>query len=103
MIKPISPDDVVAVKEHIIPDYVFEAFNYLIAKNFKNEKSVVGQSDVINHILKLKNDIDKNYIFNNHLLDVEDIYRKEGWNVVYDKPAYCETYEATFTFTKGKR
>lgn len=27
-------------------------------------------------------------------LDLEDIYRDEGWTVEYDSPGYNETYEA---------
>jgi hypothetical protein len=39
------------------------------------------------------------------LLDIEPIYREAGWIVEYDKPAYCENYDANFTFTipKGNR
>lgn len=44
--------------------------------------------------------IKSNIVYGKQYLDVEDIYRKEGWKVVYDKPAYCETYEPTFTFSK---
>lgn len=103
MIKPISPNEVLENKKTIFPDFVLESFNHLITKNFKGNKAVVRQCDVIEHILKINPDIDRNYIFNNELLDVEDIYRSEGWDVYYDKPAYCENYEPTFTFSKGKR
>jgi len=33
-------------------------------------------------------------------MDVEDAYRKAGWDVDFDKPGYNETYEANFTFSK---
>ncbi len=39
-------------------------------------------------------------VCDNHWLDVEDVYREAGWVVEYDKPGYCESYEATFTFKK---
>lgn len=37
-------------------------------------------------------------IFDNRLLDVEDVFRSQGWKVEYDKPGYNESYPATFTF-----
>ena len=39
-------------------------------------------------------------IFSNHWLDVEDIYRKQGWKVVYDSPGYDESYDAYYEFRK---
>lgn len=33
----------------------------------------------------------------------EDIYRKEGWHVSYDKPVYDENYPSTFEFKIGKK
>ena len=33
-------------------------------------------------------------------MDIESIYRADGWGVYYDKPGYNETYTATFEFTK---
>ena len=41
-------------------------------------------------------------VFSNHWLDVEDIYREQGWNVEYDKPTYNETYDAYFVFSVKK-
>lgn len=38
----------------------------------------------------------------NSWVDFEDLYRKQGWKVVYDKPAYCETYKAYFVLSKKK-
>ena len=37
-------------------------------------------------------------LYEKHYLDVEDAYRKRGWIVDYDKPAYNETYDAFFEF-----
>lgn len=35
-------------------------------------------------------------------LKVESIFKAVGWDVVYDAPAYCESYDPTFTFKKSK-
>jgi hypothetical protein len=114
MIKPITPDEVVKVVIHkakaVIPEYVFEAFNYLISKNFGNGSATVMQNEVIDRIISKVNvhrhqsrAITPEYLVDNHFLDVEDVYREAGWQVEYDKPAYCETYEASFKFTKKEK
>jgi hypothetical protein len=101
-IKPIKPSEVVDLKKNLFPDFVIEAFNELIAKNFRNKESVVRQLDVVNLILEKNSNVTENDISNNNWLDVEDAYRSEGWSVEYDKPGYNESYPATFTF-KVKR
>jgi hypothetical protein len=40
-------------------------------------------------------------IFKTGYCDLEPLYRAAGWRVVHDKPAYNETYDAYFKFTKG--
>lgn len=99
--KPISPKDVVNKKREALPEKVLEAFNELIARNWDDYSSVVLQKEVAN-LIASKLDITTSEVYSNHYLDVEDIYRKAGWIVEYDKPAYCETYEASFTFTKPR-
>lgn len=95
MVKPITPEEVVSKKEEILPDFVFESFNYLIAQNWKGGSSSFKQDDVVNLIReKMSGDFDIRW------LDVEPVYRRAGWKVEYDKPGYCESYSATFTFRK---
>jgi hypothetical protein len=109
MIKPITPNEVVSHKaKAVIPDYVFEAFNFLISKKFNNGSATILQKEVVERILSEANrhrdpPITSQYLFDNHFLDVEDVYREAGWVVEYDKPAYCETYEASFKFTKKEK
>jgi hypothetical protein len=104
MLSPIKPHEVVGKEQEITPDYVIAAFNELIAKNWNGTYSVVGQRSVVTPILKKAEEAgaciyDRN-IYDNHWLDVEEIYRAVGWQVEYDKPGYNETYEPTFTFRK---
>lgn len=42
--------------------------------------------------------IDRETIFRRGYLNVEEAYREQGWSVVYDKPGYNETYDASFEF-----
>jgi hypothetical protein len=96
----IKPSEVIEYKkEKVIPEYVFDAFNFLIAKNFSSKSSRFTQDWVVSEILKRSPEgVTREYLFDNHFLDIEDIYRDAGWCVEYDKPAYCESYSATFEF-----
>ena len=108
MIEPIKPDEV-DKKLESIPDEVIESFNEMITKKWDGHSSKFKQDDIVNIILtkmniKMKSNspfmLTSRYLFDNKFLDVEDIYRKQGWTVVYDAPAYSETYAAIFEFSK---
>lgn len=101
-VKPISPDEVVAKKATLIPDEVIEAFNEMIAEHMTGGYSKFKQSKVVDRILTKMPGMNRGTLYDNHWLDVEDVYRAEGWKVEYDKPGYCETYEATFEFSRKK-
>jgi len=101
MVKPINPNDIGEAKKKVIPDKVIEAFNELIAEQYTNGRAVVKQKDVVSRIRqKMLLDDDDRSIFDNGWLNVEELYQTEGWKVTYDKPAYNESYAATFEFRK---
>ena len=86
-------------------DTTIEAFNELIKE--KNTLPVkITQTEVVNKILnKLHFDHERDSIattrakiFETHQLDIEDLYRAQGWDVTFDQPAYCETYEPYWIF-----
>jgi hypothetical protein len=95
-VKPIRPDEVAEEKLNTLPESVIEVFNDLIAENWDGKSSHVLQRDVVDRI---KRKMETNH-FKTSWLDVEDIYRRAGWDVEYDKPGYNESYDASFTFTK---
>lgn len=99
MSKPITPDQITPRKQDLIPDAVIDVFNDLIAKHWNGNRSVVKQKDVV-ALLVANHNMTREDIYNNHYLDVEDIFRRAGWHVEYDKPGYNETYDATFIFKK---
>jgi hypothetical protein len=86
----IKPSEVIQYKkEKVIPEYVLDAFNFLIAKNFGSNSSRFTQDSVVEEILKKSPEgVTKEYLFDNHFLDIEDIYRDAGWRVEYDKPVF---------------
>jgi len=91
--KPISPKEAQDYKNRNIPSEVIEAFNELISENFNGVSSKVSQKEVVERIKsKLKSD------FKNSYLDVEPLFEEHGWKVIYDRPGYNETYDATFEF-----
>ena len=105
-VAPIFPSE--AEKEHrtSIPDVIIDAFNKLIVKNYspREKKSVVKQKEVLNMVCGDPDcgRLTRTDVFDNNWLDVEDIYREQGWHVTYDKPAYNETYDAYFVFSIKK-
>lgn len=98
--KVFTPKDAKEHKLASIPDFVYRAFNNLLAKNYDAYSTVILQNEVITEIIRLcpLDDITVQTIWENKWLDVEDEYRKNGWEVEYDKPGLGETYLARFIF-----
>jgi hypothetical protein len=99
---PIRPSDVDGLHTASIPEAVFEVFNRLIAKAWVGQRAVVTQSEAADAIAAAL-EIPRAEVFERHLLDIEDAYRKAGWYVEYDKPGYNETYAAKFIFEESRR
>jgi hypothetical protein len=94
MVNPIKPDEVKKARK--FPDAVIESFNELIGENFDGKRASFKQRDVVKRIVA--KGISKKEIEDNNWLDVEPIYISAGWDVSYNKPAYNEDGEPTFTF-----
>lgn len=94
--KALRPEEVVKTRKESLPEAVLEIFNQLIIENFDGRSATVYQEAVIRKLVD--RGFSRKEIFQRGWLDVEDIYREAGWKVMYDKPAYCETYEAYFEF-----
>ena len=98
MVEPIKPSEI----KQVIPEWVIKGANECIQMHYRHldKTSHFTQNELIDCILKYKPDeeINRNTLFDNHWLDIEPLYRIAGWEVKYDKPAYCEDYPANFTF-----
>ena len=97
MIEPIKPSEI----KQIIPEFVIKGANECIQDHYKElvRRSKFTQNTLMKYVLKYAPEgVTRETIFDNHWLDIEPIYRKAGWKVIYDCPAYCENYPATFTF-----
>lgn len=104
-VKPISPAEAQEKQIQSIPDFIVEAVNELIAKKIGDNNSVNITQDAIVELAmqKAPEGTTRQIIYDNHWMDIEPLFRKAGWNVEYDKPAYCETYAVNFTFTKKRQ
>lgn len=98
MVQAISPTDIAVQKVENFPDFVLEEWNKIIAMKFTAGSARVGQEEIMAVLLPHTQNGNRQEVFDNHWLDVEEVYRAQGWSVVYDKPAYNESYEANFTF-----
>lgn len=97
--KPITPREARQTKDVQVPEEVVESFNELISERLTLNGSVsLKQSDVIERILSKSEHITRDLIFKNNWLDIEQIYRDNGWVVTYDKLAWNESGEPIFIF-----
>jgi hypothetical protein len=99
---PMSPSAIAAMTPVIVtPPEVFDAVNELLRQTEPNYCGArkLKQKDIV-ALAKLKLSCGEVPVdFNFKWLDFEDAYRSKGWKVDYDKPAYCESYDAFFLFT----
>lgn len=96
-VEPIKPSEV----SQYIPDFVIKGANECINAHYHelSKESRFTQDELISYILKYApEDVTRRTLFDNNWLDIEPKYRRAGWKVEYNKPAYCENYPANFTF-----
>lgn len=108
MAKVYSPEDVLKKRVETIPDYVIDAFNDLLTENYQENETItfayIEQEDVIRKILEYSTDdeLTRETIFKKHYLDIENLYRNNGWEVNYKKPMFNEHFKAYFVFKSKK-
>ena len=97
---PISPDQAKESKENNIHPMMIEAVNELLAEKFKGDSVTFSQKEIVKRFMSKKPGMQKKRMYEEKHLDFEPVFRQAGWTVAYDKPAYNETYEPTFKFSK---
>ena len=99
-IKAFNPDEAKRDSEEDFPLAVIESFNEVIKRNYSGRSSTVLVDEVI-ALISTKMIVSRAMIFENKWLDVEDVYRKNGWDVEYDQPSYGDSdFKPRFVFTK---
>ena len=101
MVKAFSPQEVANKHVESIPDCIIEAVNDLLIKKYNPTygTATIKQNEVIAAVEHIYT---RHTIFDNNWLDFENLYRAQGWEVTYDKPGYCESYEAYWEFKRKK-
>lgn len=103
-VKPITPDELPAHRLTQFPESVIQCWNDIIAEKWEPSAKIsrVTQDDIVNLIIAQHPSVSRVEVFNRHWLDVEDIYRAQGWKVTYDRPIYYagEDFAAYFVFSK---
>lgn len=103
MTKALTPQDVREKAGSHIPSEVIDAFNELILENSERSgvqfTARVMQDRVVTRIFEKLPTTNRQEILTKGWLDIELVFERAGWTVVYDKPSYNESYEASFTFT----
>ena len=102
MIKPIDPENVQEAKNCDIPDVIIKVVNEMIVEKWDGSSSTIKQENIVKAVEK-RSEYTSEEIYNNKWMDFEDLFTRAGWKVKYDKPAYCESYDATFEFSKDKK
>ncbi len=104
-VKPITPAQAKKVKAKApgIPDFVIEAFNELIAEKFDGKEARITIAEATERIKKKEYEYhghDRLLLenFNKEWLNIEEVYRRNGWKVEYDKPGYNESYTGYYIF-----
>lgn len=99
-VKPLSPKQVQEAQQAIIPDAVITAVNEILTREGASERITFTQDTLIARVLELDPSLTRQQLFAGHMLDFEPLFRKAGWKVTYDKPGYCESYDAYFEFSR---
>ena len=104
MVKPISPEEAKHAKQDVIPQAVIAVVNKLLKERFNGRSARLMQAEVLHEALACMRadgaSVSEDDFFDRHWLDFEQLYRDAGWKVVYDQPAYNESYEASWRFEK---
>jgi hypothetical protein len=103
-VQAITPDEAIVAKfEKHVPEEVIAAANELIAANLDSSgRATFTQDALVKLIQKKRPKTTSETIYKGKWLDIEPFYEAAGWKVVYDKPAYNESYAATFAFSRAK-
>ena len=106
-IQPIRPQDIIDLKKDTIPEKIIAAFNELIATKWNGGSATIRKDELLDKYFSLigkTNDrANREILYNNHSLDIEDIYRKEGWKVEYSSPTYGDSdFEPYYKFSIKK-
>jgi hypothetical protein len=103
-VRPITPKEAAEQQLATLPPEVITCWNGLIAKALRNGAATIQQEDALQALseaMGLKGSQHQR-IFDNGWLDIEPLFRANGWAVKYDKPTYDESRDAFWVFTQKR-
>lgn len=108
-IKPFSPDEAKANKVHTLPVQLIQAINELLSEKYTDGGTIrITLKDLKARCRRvfgqdgMSSNADPISSWPDSVWDFEPVYRQQGWSVMYDKPAYNESYDGFYAF-KRKR
>lgn len=96
--EPITPKEASDLKENFIDPVMIQAVNAILSEQYSSYITFT-QKELLKKYRELGGQLSDDELFKKKHLDFEGVFRKKGWKVEYDSPAYCESYEANFKFT----
>ena len=89
--EPITPKEFTQSYGSRVPDLVIEVVNDIIKgkATYENKTSFnITQKEVVDALIS--KGVNRQSIFDNHMLDFEPTFRSSGWKVEWNKGAYFE-------------
>lgn len=100
-VKALSPTELEKFRKDSMPDAVMETFNQMLADNYGTGYVTIMDKDLVAALVK--KGLNRDEIYRKGWLGLaRALYRKQGWDVYYDAPGYCESYDAYTRFMRKK-
>lgn len=101
MVKPIKPSEIQDLKNAQIPEWVIECVNKIIVDKWNGRQAQFTLKEIMSMVMVAAPEgTTRNQIYDNHWMNFEDLYRREGWEVEFNKAGYNETFDDFFVFSK---
>lgn len=97
--EPFSPQDVYGNTEVLHPDFI-RAVNNLLC-GIEGNSINLNQSEIITECLTFSAELTEDIIRSkSYFYYMPNVYRGKNWKVSVDRPAYNESYETNYTFSR---
>jgi hypothetical protein len=97
--KPLSPSEI----KYDIPDFVIDAVNRLLEKNFRGKACTIKAKDIISEGQRTGRGGSNKDWYKEKWMDFENIFREHGWVVEYESSSYGESsFDSFYRFTPKK-
>lgn len=100
MATPLTPAEAKKNKNTTLHPSMVEAVNYFLLNYDGHQKLIINQQKLVEKFLELEPSYTQQRVYEENLLDIESTFRKHGWKIKYDKPAYDESYVPFFIFSE---